>query len=422
MLPLLSDLFLLDACSYTRSLWANFLRQPELIHTAVGATTYYNDLELTFRDDTFGLDTGFAYLHGGAYFLKSHAFNFVMRRRGVKGVFALAQDLLFKTAADVLFTLWVNLPPQELANKMVPFPTPIGEPKLIERDAFSRRSRSKEAHVFALKALLQDRLSVMNGDMAIVSKGVQPAVRKPRAQGAPKVGGPVSSCAGDRCILTTNIEIIGRPKSMKAADLGNQLKALLDRTDPPAACEVFKSHQYHYAVDGNLDTQWVTTERNVTRDDYFGLDLLKLHKDLQSVTVIAAHPFQRDMTLEVSMDAKRWFPITVAPAVEAIDTWRGFEVTRYKYDMAESLAGAWQAILEAPKHKHASTPTPPLYIQYLRFRAQTSYMLPLIVFEMEYAVGDPYDGTASTSLAANTASTGRALAPSSATIKNSASV
>ena len=26
--------------------------------------------------------------------------------------------------------------------------------------------------------------------------------------------------------------------------------------------------------------------------DYFGLDMLKLHKDLQNVSVLAAHPFQ----------------------------------------------------------------------------------------------------------------------------------
>lgn len=367
------------------------------------------------------MDTGFAFLNGGAYFLKSHAVNFVKRKKQHSGVLAMAMEGIFKTSADVLFTLWVNRPPQELANKMVPFPTQIGEAKLIERGAYERRNMLREAHVYALKALLQDRLSVMNGEAPAISRGGKPVVKQPRVQGQPKVGGPVSSCAGDRCILTTNINVIPRPKSIKAAELGDQLKSLLDRTVPPAECEVFKTHQYHHAVDGNMETQWVTTERNMTRDDYFGLDLLKLHKDLQSVTVVAAHPFQRDLLLEVSMDAVRWFPISVVPTKSAVDVWRGFEVSRYRYDMAESLAGAWQRILETPKEKHTTTPTPPLYIQYLRFRSMASYKLPLIVFEVEYTVGDPYDGTVSTSLQASSSSppprlqaAPKAVAPSAA--------
>mmetsp|Transcript_9623 Transcript_9623/g.18686 ORF Transcript_9623/g.18686 Transcript_9623/m.18686 type:complete len:301 (-) Transcript_9623:293-1195(-) len=293
---------------------------------------------------------------------------------------------MFAEGSDVLFSLWINRPPAELSNNMVPFSVGIGEPKLYERGAFERRARQKEVHVVALKALLQDRLSVMDGKDAKVSRSDAPLSKRLDT---------VSSCAKDRCLLITNIEVLPRAKNMKAAMLGETLKAKLERKEAGPDCEVFKAHQYHYAVDGNAQTQWVTTNRNVTANDYFGLDLLKLHKDLQSITVSAAHPFQRELVLEVSMDNTRWFPIPVKPTKALQDVWRGFEVFKYTYDMSESLAGAWQRILETPKAKHSSTPTPPLYIQYLRFRSQVGYKLPVILFDIDYKVGDPYDGTTS---------------------------
>jgi len=43
----------------------------------------------------------------------------------------------------------------------------------------------------------------------------------------------------------------------------------------------------------------VTTNANISEGDYYGLDMLKLHKDLQNVTVLSAHPFQEQMVLEV---------------------------------------------------------------------------------------------------------------------------
>jgi len=68
-----------DTSGYVRSLWSNFLRAPEFVHSAVGAATYYNDLELTFREKSFGLNAGFAFLNGGAFFLKTKAQNYVAR-------------------------------------------------------------------------------------------------------------------------------------------------------------------------------------------------------------------------------------------------------------------------------------------------------------------------------------------------------
>ena len=39
-------------------------------------------------------------------------------------------------------------------------------------------------------------------------------------------------------------------------------------------------------------TPRICLSRFASAGDYFGLDMLKLHKDLQNVSVLAAHPFQ----------------------------------------------------------------------------------------------------------------------------------
>lgn len=71
---------------------------------------------------------------------------------------------------------------------------------------------------------------------------------------------------------------------------------------------------------------------------------------------------------------------------------------RYQYDLSESLAAAWQRVLELPKEHHKNSATPPLYIRYVRFSARVSYQMPLIVFDLDYTVGDPFDGTQQTSI------------------------
>lgn len=54
----------------------------------------------------------------------------------------------------------------------------------------------------------------------------------------------------------------------------------------------------------------------------------QLHKDLQSIDITTAHPFQDALPLEVSMDGKRWFPVATLPKQTRINSWRGFQVTR----------------------------------------------------------------------------------------------
>ena len=48
-----------DTTNYLESLFSSFLRAPHLLHTAVGATTLYSDLQLTFREDSFGIGKSF---------------------------------------------------------------------------------------------------------------------------------------------------------------------------------------------------------------------------------------------------------------------------------------------------------------------------------------------------------------------------
>jgi len=387
-----------DTENYIESMWATFLRSPSLLYTAVGAMTYYNDAELTFREDAYGIDAGFAYLNAGALFLKSHAVNFVKRIEQLQvedktmyGPDVESPAKLYRKSADVFFSLWLNRPPCELSNDIVPYKRQIDEPKVYERNAFARRALQQESHVLALKLLLEQAITYRDG-LAKVSR-VGRVTNRTLATYRPDA---YSSCANDKCLLITNVPAVNpTPTHLNGYQLGTRLKDLLERKLPPQECDVFKAHQYHYAVDGNPSTQWVTTNANISEGDYFGLDLLKLHKDVQNVTVVAAHPFQDEMVVEVSMRGRSWYPVTSRPKGFVKTSWRGFPVTEYVYDLSDSLAAAWQRILELPSQKHAMTPTPPLYIRFLRFRALKDYNLPFIVMDISYRVGKPLDALAS---------------------------
>lgn len=375
-----------DTSGYIKSLWASFLRAPNLLHTAVGATTFYNDEELQFREDAFGIDAGFAYLNGGAFFLKASAEKFVARVETLwDEMYKVGNIDLeaagYNAAADVYFSLWQNRPHVELDNDIVPYKRQIDEPRVYERNAYARRRLQTQAHVLAVKQLILDAL-------ASKKKG-----QRFNTTGAYRTDA-YSSCGTDDCVLITNIPPVKPTVAMSAHLIGGLMASMLTRETSPEKCDVFKAHQYHYAVDGNPQTQWVTTNTNVTGGDYFGLDLLKLHKDLANVTVVAAHPFQSQMLLEVSMGGVTWYPLVSKPAVKVVDSWRGFAVSQYVYDLSEDLSTAWEKVLALPRKHHRRTPTPPLYIRYVRFRAAKSFALPLVVFDLTYATGDSADGVA----------------------------
>ena len=69
----------------------------------------------------------------------------------------------YRAAADVFFSLWLNKPPVELANDIVPYKRQIDEPKVYERNAFARRALQREAHVLALKLLLEQSVALRQG-------------------------------------------------------------------------------------------------------------------------------------------------------------------------------------------------------------------------------------------------------------------
>jgi hypothetical protein len=246
-----------DTEGYIKSLWATFLRAPTLLTTAAGATTFYNDLELAFREDSFGVDTGFAYLSAGAFFSKEHAANFVRRIDGLMEEDTEDESNFdnYRSATDAFFSLWLNKPPCELANDIVPYKRQIDEPKVYERNAFARRALQKEAHVLALKLLLEQSIKMRDGLQRVSRVGAVSnqtlAISRPDAY---------SSCSYDRCVLISNVPAVDPPsRHLDGSMIGMRLSSLLMRDVPTQDCDVFKAHQYHYAVDGNDATQWYPT-------------------------------------------------------------------------------------------------------------------------------------------------------------------
>jgi len=224
-----------------------------------------------------------------------------------------------------------------------------------------------------------------------------------------------SSCHDDRCTLITNIPPLEPTVKVDGFALTQKLQTLLERDLPGPNCEVFRAHQYHFAVDGNLDTQWVSTWTNASVGDYFGLDMLVLKKDLKNITLTVAHPFQQQLQLEVSMRGNSWYPINCQPVGKLRGSWKGMAVTSFTYDVSEAMLQSWKqafgklkrdilknddkgrrgALAKVGSAVQVSSLNaellPPLYVRFLRFRAKRDYAAPLIVFELNYATGNRAD-------------------------------
>jgi len=466
-----------DTSNYLESLYTSFLRAPHVLHTSVGATTLYSDLQLTFREDAFGIDAGFAYLKAGAFFRRKYASEFIGDPLVAKFDSKKSEDAMpdLETAADSYFSLWLNRPHCELANDIIPYKRDINEPMRYERNAFARRTVLKEAHIAALKKLLstalvtkmtspfrlfapkfaamrpgftppksQDpaasapaavassgvtskptRRNTASGDASEGSQGGRSRRRRKgsgessgarrlldvassgseaakfdkghfASRGADVKGFPgksavsengaglslllspnsispfssifrgltkkpnvthlqrpdgYSSCHDDRCILITNIPPFDPPTEVKAFAATSKLQSLLERDTPGPNCELFRAHQYHFAVDNNADTQWVTTNANVSEGDYFGLDMLRLKKDLKNITLTVAHPFQSHLSLEVSMRGNSWYPITGYSSSHLKGSWKGKAVSAFTYDVSEALSASWKQAFGKAKKK-----------------------------------------------------------------------
>ena len=223
-----------------------------------------------------------------------------------------------------------------------------------------------------------------------------------------------SSCYDDRCTLISNVGPVEEgSKPMNAVQMTTQLSVLLDREEAGPGCEAFRAHQYHFAVDADPNTQWVASSNTTSEGDYFGLDMLRLRKDLKNISVTVAHTFQQDLVLEVSMRGNSWYRLGrgVSPALTVRKTGRGnwvlgdtsVPITEYRYDVAAALKTSWNNAFGEAKKRASSAKTgntsgrtgmaavsdalsgikaaaksaaatgdgtdlPPLYIRYFRFR------------------------------------------------------
>ena len=188
--------------------------------------------ELTFREDAFHIHAGFAYLSAGALFLRQHAADFLVAATAPGRAPHAGLQL---AAADVFFSLGLNSPPAELANRMAHYRTPLGEARIVERKAHERRHLQRDAHMVALKLLLESALHSAPTNVAAAAAAAGHdgeddfVIRAAAGEGGrgPETGDhgrarewradDVATCAGDGCLLITNVPAVDRPEHLSAA-------------------------------------------------------------------------------------------------------------------------------------------------------------------------------------------------------------
>ena len=100
--------------------------------------------------------------------------------------------------------------------------------------------------------------------------------------------------------MITNIPPLQPSASANAAALTRRLGTLLQQHEPDTACLRFGAHQYLFAVDRDLGTSWATPA-DIAAGDYFGLDMLRLRKDVVNISATVAHLEHEHFVLEVSL-------------------------------------------------------------------------------------------------------------------------
>eukprot|EP00294_Goniomonas_avonlea_P001381 CAMPEP_0114570244 /NCGR_PEP_ID=MMETSP0114-20121206/17091_1 /TAXON_ID=31324 /ORGANISM="Goniomonas sp, Strain m" /LENGTH=549 /DNA_ID=CAMNT_0001757247 /DNA_START=37 /DNA_END=1686 /DNA_ORIENTATION=- len=368
-----------DSFGYLKSLYSNYLRAPELTHTVADPITYFHDTELTFIDVGKRLHAGYAYMEYGAMFSKTAAAQFLVEATSpAKGEEKFKPYGNLNTYCDTYFTLWNNNPPSILSNKVKKFHRELAQPDVIHRNSYQRRMQPDQ-----LRAE-EDSLSLLMGRLE--TRTTAPAwVPHPSGYAA---------CADDRCLFTTNMLAMPPPVHVTSAkDALTRLRSLVEvkcdtrvpmveeKCIPPRA-HMYAMFSYHHAVDLDRRTLWVSHD-NATEGSYFGLDLQTPRKDLQNIT--SAHPFQKEMVMEVSMTGQEWYAVSTAPEVTSLGQYQRLHFTQYVYQLQDVLTSAWLSIvhLADPDQEHDGKGLPPLYIRYVRFVCPRDMAAPFVLSEVD---------------------------------------
>ncbi|KAF9197958.1 hypothetical protein BGZ49_001371 [Haplosporangium sp. Z 27] len=293
------------------SLYSVFIDQPNSLTTSTIPAMYAQQRSWVFQNPQLGLHTGFSWLGAGSFMPKKAVFKFMMQLGGSN---------LWKERvqlSDLFFSLWRNQYPIVLSHSLAPLDQSSSWSGRIDQwsvvydhmtDAVERMSV-----VLAGQGMVHGSPHRIGAKADFVAEEETPLVKYRHTR---------SSCANDKCLFQTNVDMFPSPELIKwpmeqyNRDVHaheTRIKAL----NYPSP-EFVAMHTYHYAVDQDLSTCW-RSFHSFASGDYFGLlfvlpllDLGENAKNIEIWSTVAStlQALQYNMIIKASIDGSTWMTCT----------------------------------------------------------------------------------------------------------------
>ncbi|CAG8580340.1 9758_t:CDS:2 [Acaulospora morrowiae] len=274
-----------------RSIYANFLRFPDLVHTNTNADAYsLTNWKWCFFDDSIDLHSCFSWVGTGAFVSRENVVRFL------KMTSVTEMDPVEFTFGDMYFTTFMNQVPYQLENELQ---------ELSQKNAFSAGEGMIRNKIYMHKALLHlyDHLSRKTGTFEtneLYPNIYQRDVRSP--------------CANDRCLFLTNKHPFPDVRVFRYSPTVN-ISESEQMHESYYSTEHFNKHPYSHAVDNKAWTAWKPQEV-IRKDDYIGLDLLfPIPFPLTFKLVVDHHrDYFSSLNIQISFDGvDDWMPLIPSP-------------------------------------------------------------------------------------------------------------
>ncbi|GAB5587593.1 hypothetical protein Unana1_02493 [Umbelopsis nana] len=244
---------------YLDSMYTNFLRYPDLIHSNTMPIIHLEHKRWQFTNREINIHTGFTWLGCGAFAPRWKVQNFLAQL----GSAGLGKDRL--RLADMYFSIWTNQYPWQLSNPLNPLDQKEGWSDAVDQWAIVYQNVYDAAQ--RLYTALEANAVLTSKDYFIRDEEEPKA--KDRDVRAP--------CFNDRCLFVTSMEPFPAPDSVQFDNINithvKDQEALFNSLNFPSN-EFWDQHAYHKAVDGDPTTCW-NSYTNPVIGDNFGLRLVR---------------------------------------------------------------------------------------------------------------------------------------------------
>ncbi|RHZ90140.1 hypothetical protein Glove_7g7 [Diversispora epigaea] len=273
---------------YMDSIYTNFLRYPNLIHSNTMPIIHLEHRRWMFSNNDKNLHTGFTWLGCGSFIPRIK----VQRFLGQIGLYSLEKERL--RLVDMYFSLWTNQYPYQLSNPLTTLDQSEGWSNSVDQWAVVY------GNILDAVQKLYTALAVNTGSEQFERQEEKPYyldrdVRTP--------------CINDKCLFITNIDPFPQPSSVCYANNITHVReheAEFNALDFPSN-EFWNKHAYHKAVDLDLNTCWNSFKKPKV-DDYFGLQFVE-PQNFHKITIVSSKDisnFDISFIIKSSLDGQNW--------------------------------------------------------------------------------------------------------------------